>query len=220
MTSNKREKKFPYLIFIPFVGPYISMVVLFATKVYKYPKMKLIFIKYMIISWISMMSLVLLGDLIFGRLQNELLMILALVFELIIIAVVVSATYLYIYKNEIYPMIEHGQTMDNEELLKQNDSRVYKPHFTIYLFIPVIGVIIGYINNYNRNPNKSISKLLITFLFLIISSVVFITISIYVPILSNSFNLNIGDDLLVIIYVIMTTIVNDIIFLLHRKLTY
>jgi len=53
-----------------------------------------------------------------GEIQNELLMILALVFELILIAVAVSATYLYIYKNEIYPMIEHGQTMDNEELLK------------------------------------------------------------------------------------------------------
>ncbi|AUD62345.1 hypothetical protein BK010_01640 [Tenericutes bacterium MO-XQ] len=220
MTSNKREKKFPYLIFIPFFGPYISMMILHASKMSKYPKLKLIFLKYMIISVLSMTVLTLLGDLIFGSLQNELLMILALVFELIIIAVVVSATYLYIYKNEIYPMIEHGQTMDNEDLLKQNDSRVYQPHFTIYLFIPVIGVIIGYINNYNHNPNKSIGKLLITFLFLIVSSVVFITISIYVPILSNSFNLNIGDDLIVIIYVIMTTIVNDIIFLLHRKITY
>ena len=155
-----------------------------------------------------------------GEIQNELLILLALVFELIVIAVVVSATYLYIYKNEIYPMIEHGQTMDNEELLKQNESRVYKPHYIVYLFIPVIGVFIGYILNYNLDPNKSIGKLLIAFLFLIISTVVFITISIYIPILSNAFNLNIGDDLLKIIYLTMTTIVNDIIFLLHRKLTY
>lgn len=218
MSIYNRDKYIIYLMLIPGLGGIVACGIFYIKKMRSLPNETSILFKFFIICSSIAGGMGLLSKFTFEYLAIESLTLYASLIPFIISGLMINLYFIFIYKNQLFPMVYHNQISERETVQLVNDHKVYKLNNKLYLFIPIIGVFILYITNYVFHQDKSITRLFVSWFFVVVSTLIFFVIVYYMPVLSNSINLNYGQGLLFILSSLVATILNDIIYLLYNNL--
>ncbi len=217
MSVYNRDKYVPYLMLIPGFGAIVACSILYIKKMRNLPHASSILFKFFIMCSFIAGGTGLLSKIIFESFAIESITSYAGLIPFVISGLMINIYFIFLYKNQLIPMVYHHKTLEHETVLADNDHMLHKIDKKLYLFIPIIGVFILYITNYIVNQDKSVARLLVSWFFLIVSTLIFFIIIYYVPVLSNSINLDYGQNLLFIISSLIATILNDIIYFFYYK---